>query len=85
MYMGDIEIFCCHNHPLKYHNYCKYDNVHLVGYNFAIKLNSQTYGIILYHLSRNFDIFWSVAMLYNLYILQLGNNNYSSIPIPIIY
>ena len=34
---------CCNNHPLKYHN------IHLVGYNSAIILKSQSYGKILYY------------------------------------
>ena len=44
--MGDIEVLCCNNHPLKslqYHNYC---NIHLVGYKITINLKLQSYGII---------------------------------------
>ena len=28
-------------HPLKYHNYCKYHDIHLVGYNSVVKLKLQ--------------------------------------------
>ena len=53
--MGDSKILCCNNHSLKYHNYCKYHDIHLVGYNSAVKLKLQAYGKVLYHMSRNFD------------------------------
>ena len=55
--MGDIELLCCDNHPLKYHNHCKYHDIHLVGYNSTVKLKTKAYGIILCHMSRNFDVF----------------------------
>ena len=55
--MGDIEILYCDNHPLKYHNYCKYREIHLIGCNSIIKLKSQAYGTILYYILRDFDVF----------------------------
>ena len=55
--MGDIEILSYNNHPPKYHNYyvriC--NDIHLVGYNSAVKLKLQAYGKVLYHMSRDFD------------------------------
>ena len=34
---------CSDNYSLKYHNYCKYHNIHLVDYNSAVKLKLQAY------------------------------------------
>ena len=53
----------CTNHPLKYRDYCKYHDIHLVGYNSAVKQKSQeAYGIILYLMSSNFDVFRVFAL-----------------------
>ena len=51
----NIEILCYNNHPLKYHNYCKYYDIYLIDYNCysAVKTKSQAYSINLYHMSRN--------------------------------
>ena len=43
--ISDTEILCCNNLSLKYHNYCKYHDIHLLGYNSAVKLKSQACGI----------------------------------------
>ena len=60
--MDDNEILCCDNHPLKYHN------IHLVGYNSAVKLKSQSYGKILYYSCvKKFDVCYVEYMLHDLY------------------
>ena len=60
--MCDFQILCCNNHPLKYHN------IHLVGYNSAIKLKLQTYSkIYIIAVSRNFDVCYVECMLHDLY------------------
>ena len=49
--MSDFEVLCYDNYSLKYHHYCKYHNVHLVGYNSAVKLKSQVYGKFTPHVT----------------------------------
>ena len=44
--MDNIKILCYNNHPLKFVNYCKYYDIHLVGYDIAVKLKSQANGKI---------------------------------------
>ena len=55
--MSNIEILCCNNDLLKYHDYCKYYNIHFVTYSSEVQPNSQAYGNVLYHMSRNLDVF----------------------------
>ena len=61
--MGDIEIlyYMIIMHPLKYHDYCKYHNIYLLGYNSAVNPKSQAYRIKLCHMSRNVDVFQTVC------------------------
>ena len=47
--MSDFEVLCYNNYPLKYHHYCKYHNIHLVGYNSAVKLKSQAKHMVNLH------------------------------------
>ena len=47
--MGYIEILCYDNHLLKYHDYCKYGNIHSVGYKRVVELRSQVCGNFLMH------------------------------------
>ena len=65
--IGDIKILWHDNHPLKYHNYCKYHNIYLIGYNSA---KSQAYSIKLYH--TPVCQMFSDCMLCNLY--DIDNN-----------
>ena len=62
--MGNIEILYCDNHTLKYHNYCKHHNIHLVGYKSVVTLKSQAYGKLLYQCQE-------IMMLFRVYTLQL--------------
>ena len=67
----DIEILCYDNHPLKYHDYCKYHDIYLIGYNSAVKTKSHACSINIYHMSRNVDVFRLYAMQF---VYDIDNN-----------
>ena len=66
--MGNIEILCCDNHPLKYQYYCKYHNIQLVGYNSAIKLIHK-HTVECYTMYQEILTFLK-SILYNLYAID---------------
>ena len=40
--IGNIEILWYDNHPLKYHDYCNYHDIHLVGYDITASKTKMT-------------------------------------------
>ena len=59
-----ISVMCYNNHLLKYHDYYKYHNIHLVVYNNKTKIpHSYVVAEILYYISFRIYALHSVAMI----------------------